>query len=322
VMRISSDHPRAPDHSDITVHPSGAGSIITLSGLAPACARVAEEQSGWSVSLIALRFDSRPEIVAQGLASFDAAVEAAAVALRAIRVTERRDDYHFRRDPHGPNKWYIDTTARGPLPWSGRLPDLSGSDEEIRTHRLRDVQAYLDATFPVLVNLAQHTPHTDPARGRTTDPSEHTAEVMAQLNTTSLTEHERYIVRVAVLYHDVGKSADSYDPRHPLVSARLAAPFLEQHDLSESERQQVLIHIRQHDLLGTLSRHRMTTREAIERLELHLEPRNLLLHDAITTADISAIRGLAWIVRDGAIARARDQLAAALAVEQGRRDMP
>lgn len=303
---------REDDRSSVDVLPLGGGLMVRLPSAWPVFARVAAADAGWSVALVAVRFDSRPQLVAAALPSREAAVDAAAVALRAVETMQEQDAYRYRFAAAGPNRWYVDQTARSPEPWDGALPDLDWEDGALSPAAQARILGYLDATFPDLVNLAQHRPHFDERRGRTTDPNEHAVEVLRALDTSGMTERERLIARVAVLYHDVGKGVDSYDPRHPIQSARLAAPLVARHGLDPDEAATALLQIREHDLLGMLSRGRMTEAEAMERLRLGEAPRNLDVHVAITTADIVSIRGLRWVVDTGLIRAAYEQLARAV----------
>lgn len=303
---------------ELALLPSGSGYIARLDGAYPLVARLTPGDTGWSVSLIGVSFDAQPALVARGLSTLAEAQQAAAIALETVHVLEARDAYRFQRQEGSANRWYTDNTARRPAPWDGILPDLRAVDQT-RPSTLDAVLGHLDATFPHLVNLAQHRPHFDPARGRTTDPNEHTIEVLAGLDTGDLTDEDAYLARIAIVYHDVGKGLDAYDPRHPLESARLAAPLLTRYGLNRAEQAIVLLQIREHDLLGVLSRGRMTVAEAVERLQLLERPQNLTLHAAITTADISAIRGLRWVVVEGRIERARQEVTEAVASMTGQR---
>lgn len=292
---------------ELTLYPTGDGYVARRNGAEPIVARLAPSEQGWTVSLVGASFHAQPETVAHDLDTLEAAKQAAAIALETVQVLEAREDYRFRHQESGPNRWYADHTARHPSPWNGKLPAI---DADLTSPSvLAAVLGYLDATFPQLVNLAQHRPHYDPARGRTTDPNEHTVEVLAALDTGELSAEDTLLARVAVVYHDVGKGLDAYDPRHPLESARLASPFLAGFSLTQEQQDTVLLQIREHDLLGVLSRGRMTLAEAAARLHLTERPHNLALHAAIATADITTIRGLRWVVDEGRIARARQELA-------------
>ncbi|MCL4543792.1 MAG: HD domain-containing protein [Chloroflexi bacterium] len=230
--------------------------------------------------------------------------------IKVIHIMDNEDTHRFRRE--GRKRWYIDGTARSSVPGTGEVPRLTWSGDQLEESSARDLLGYLDSSHPHLINLQQHSPHFDPARGRTTDPNEHTVEVMALLDTSQLAPRDQYLARVAVLFHDVGKGRDPFDPDHPLESARIAAAVLPQFGLGEQEQELVLLHIREHALLGTLSRGRMTPAEAIARLQLQERSENLALHYAIATADISAIRGLRWIIEQGQIREAHNVVARAL----------
>lgn len=300
------------DRPSVGVFPFGDGLMVRLSSAWPIFARALPSDGGWSVALVALRFDARPQPVAESLPSRDDAVAAATVALTAVEAMQEQDAYRYRLATRGPNRWYVDGTARRPKAWTGDAPALDWPAGTLSRAAAARLVGYLDATFPGLVNLAQHRPHFDARRGRTTDPNEHAVEVLGLLDTSGMGERERLVARVAVLYHDVGKGVDSYDPRHPVESARLAEPLVARHGLDPDEAGAALLHVREHDLLGVLSRGRMTEAEAIERLRLDTSPRNLDLHFAIATADITAIRGLRWVVDTGLIREARERLARAL----------
>lgn len=312
------DSPPASSPDQVTLLPAGAGYLARLEGAYPIVARLAPGPGGWDISLVGASPTAQVETIARGLATLDEAAMAAAIALETARVLEARDAYRYLRQEGSANRWYTDSTARRPAAWNGGLPDL-GAGRSLPPASLDAVLGYLDATFPHLVNLAQHRPHFDPARGRTTDPNEHTIEALATFDTGELTDEDAYLARIAIVYHDVGKGLDAYDPRHPLESARLAAPLLERYGLSPEQRETVLLQIREHDLLGVLSRGRMTTAEAAERLRLAVRPHNLAVHAAIATADISTIRGLRWVVDEGRIERARQEVAATIGAAQVRR---
>jgi hypothetical protein len=303
------DNPPPTQGRDLALNRIGDGYIARLNSAYPIVARLTPGERGWAVSLVGASFNAQARPVVQDLATLEEARQAAAIALETVRILEERDGYRFRQQEGGVNRWYADHTARQALPWNGKLPDLR-TDAALPAATLDAVLGYLDATFPHLVNLGQHRPHYDPARGRTTDPNEHTTEVLAVLDPAGLSAEDAFLARLAVVYHDVGKGLDAYDPRHPLESARLAAPLLGRYGLSPGQEATVLLQIREHDLLGVLSRGRMTVADAVQRLRLAERPQNLALHAAIATADISAIRGLRWVVDEGRIEQARREVAA------------
>ncbi|HEV7214729.1 MAG TPA: hypothetical protein VGP33_06355, partial [Chloroflexota bacterium] len=178
-----------PQRGDLALVAVGDAFIARLEDVYPIVARLAPGAGGWSVSLVGASFTTHVAPVASELASLDAAKQAAGIALETVRALEERDAYRFLRRAGSVNRWYTDSTARQSVAWNGTLPDLRGAGN-VMPGALDAALGYLDATFPHLVNLAQHRPHYDPARGRTTDPNEHTIEVLAGLDTAALSEED------------------------------------------------------------------------------------------------------------------------------------
>jgi len=242
--------------------PLDNGAIARLDSAYPVVARLAAGDDGWSVSLIGASFDTQPSPVARGLSTTRGSASGGgdrpadrpgAGSARQLPLSAPGD----RAQPAGT------ATKRRASRRSGTAGYLTSA---VPTRWSRSTWmpscGYLDATFPHLVNLAQHRPHFDPARGRTTDPNEHTIEVLAGLNTSELADEDARLARMTIVYHDIGKGLDAYDPRHPLESARLAAPLLAYHGLTPGQQATVLLQIREHDLLGILSRGRMARRRS------------------------------------------------------------
>lgn len=148
---------------------------------------------------------------------------------------------------------------------------------------------YLLDRFPGLRGLGQRPPHFDPERGRTTDPVEHTVEVTRLLDTRGLDPRSRLVVRLATIFHDVGKLHDPLDPRHAIASAALCAPLLPEFALTVEERADVLAIVAMHDVLGQVAVGRLTPTEAAAQLRT---PRLAELARRLTTADVASIRGL------------------------------
>lgn len=151
------------------------------------------------------------------------------------------------------------------------------------------IGAYLYDRFPGLRGLGQRPPHFDPERGRTTDPVEHTVEVVRLLDTTGLDPRARLVVRLAAIFHDVGKLRDPLDPRHAVASAELSAPLLPEFDLTAEERADVIAIVAMHDILGQVAVGRLTPADAAAQLRT---PRLAGLARRLTIADVASIRGL------------------------------
>lgn len=151
------------------------------------------------------------------------------------------------------------------------------------------IEAYLVANFPDLRGLRQHRPHFDPARDRTTDPIEHTLEMIAHLDTHDLDAADAVILRAAAVFHDVGKLLDPFNIYHAVDSAILCAPYLPDFGLDPTACADVIAVIRTHDVLGRLARYWITVQDAANLLGTR---RLALLTERLTVADIGSIRGL------------------------------
>lgn len=151
------------------------------------------------------------------------------------------------------------------------------------------IAKYLYRCFPRLRGLGQRAPHFDPALGRTTDPVEHTIEVIGRLDTTGLDPGDRKALRAAAVFHDIGKVIDPLDPRHARKSAELCALLLEDFDLLPPERDAVIVLVALHDALGQVAAGRLATADAASLLGT---PRLLELAYRLTRADVASIRGL------------------------------
>ena len=155
------------------------------------------------------------------------------------------------------------------------------------------IGAYLRANFPALAGLPQHRPHFDPDLGRTTDPIEHTLEVLAALDTGGLDPADARLLRAATVFHDVGKLLDPFNVRHATDSALMAPPYLADFPLAPGEQADALAIIRNHDVLGRVCQGRLTADEALDLLGT---PRLADLTARLTRADVGSIRGLARVL--------------------------
>src|SRR5579859_2833345 len=89
--------------SDVEIIPFGSGLMVRVPSAWPVFARIVPSDEGWSVALVAIRFDSHPQPVAAALPSREIAIEASAVALSAVEAMQEQDAYRYRFAPTGPN---------------------------------------------------------------------------------------------------------------------------------------------------------------------------------------------------------------------------
>jgi HD domain len=152
---------------------------------------------------------------------------------------------------------------------------------------------YLYTNFPGLRGLGQRRPHFDPARDRTTDPVEHTVEMIALLDTRGLSAGDVATLRAAAVFHDVGKLVDPLDVRHAVHSTVICPPYLEDFDLTPSQRQAAVAIVANHDTLGRLAQGGITPEEAAA---LFGTRRVAELTLRLTRADIASIRYLTHVL--------------------------
>jgi molybdate transport repressor ModE-like protein len=166
---------------------------------------------------------------------------------------------------------------------------LAAADDAAFAARAPQIEAYLLANFPGLRGLRQHRPHFDPARDRTTDPIEHTLEMIALLDTGGLDERDAIVLRAAAVFHDIGKMLDPFNIYHAVDSAVICAPYLPDFGLDAAACAAAIAVIRNHDVLGRLARYWLTAQEAADLLGTR---RLADLTRRLTVADIGSIRGL------------------------------
>lgn len=170
---------------------------------------------------------------------------------------------------------------------------LDAADDAAFAATLPQVADYLRANFPGLRGLTQHRPHFDPALGRTTDPIEHTIEVLAALDTAGLDEADVRLLRGATIFHDVGKVLDPLNVRHATDSALICGPYLADFGLPPADHAAALVAVRLHDVLGRVCQGRLTVDEAVD---LFGTPRIAALTARLSRADVGAIRGLTRVL--------------------------
>ena len=108
------------------------------------------------------------------------------------------------------------------------------------------VEGFLKSTFPKLIGARQNSPHGG------MDTIEHTMNIVNPLNlrTAGLSDRDAEILRLGMVFHDVGKQYDARDHEHPRKSAKDAEPMLWQFGLSEKEAHDTLAVIKWHDAYG------------------------------------------------------------------------
>lgn len=176
-------------------------------------------------------------------------------------------------------------------PASRLLPTfaLAAPDDAAFAARGPRIARYLYANFPGLRGLRQHRPHFHPDLGRTTDPVEHTLEMLALLDTSGLDEADRISLRAAAVLHDIGKLLDAFNVRHALESAGMAPPYLADFPLTDEQRADALALIATHDTLGRVAQGRI---DAAEAARLFGDRPVAIMAERLTRADITSIRGL------------------------------
>jgi molybdate transport system regulatory protein len=187
----------------------------------------------------------------------------------------------------------VSTSAPDPADRQPPTFALDAPDDAAFAAQLPAIGAYLLANFPGLHGLAQHRPHFHPALGRTTDPIEHTLEVLAALDTSGLDPADARLLRAATVFHDIGKVLDPFNVRHATDSALMAIPYLTDFALSPDEQADALAIVRNHDVLGRVCQGRLTADEALDLLGT---PRRADLTARLTRADVGSIRGLARVL--------------------------
>lgn len=159
-----------------------------------------------------------------------------------------------------------------------------------------------------LVGLAQNPSHGG------YDPLQHTFNALHLLDTDGLANQGigiregfdrpvRELLRIAMLYHDIGKVRYPYDPKHAEESGKMAEEILKNPEVSgvgkltNEERDFVLTLIRTHHLFGDFNKYNVDIPTAIAHVGNELKgPFSLsemfYFHLLIATADINSIPGV------------------------------
>jgi len=211
------------------------------------------------------------------IAGSDDLLERTTEAVRAVAAYTRREDYLLLRSMLlGDNE----TFARG-------VPRLA-------------------ECLPVEVKNMRGLPQLPGHYGL--DPVEHTlAALMESAKSTTLMERfagERTVcrewIRCVLVYHDIGKKMNPFNPAHARLSAKLARFHLRSMGYEEHEEQIIARLVETHDVLGGVKRGLLTALEGL-RILCHgmgtLVPLDLLvdMHYEVARADIHSIGSLRHI---------------------------
>lgn len=159
-----------------------------------------------------------------------------------------------------------------------------------------------------LTGLAQNPSHGG------FDPLQHTFNALHLLDTDCLAKQVigiregfdrpiKELLRIAMLYHDIGKVRYPRDPKHAEESGKMAEAILKNPEVSgvgkltEEERAFVLTLIRTHHLFGDFNKDDVDFKTAIARVEQELKgpfslPEMFYFHLLLATADINSIPGV------------------------------
>lgn len=155
------------------------------------------------------------------------------------------------------------------------------------------VEGFLKTQFPKLVGAQQHRPHGG------MDTVEHTMNIVNPLNlrTAGLSTRDAEILRLGMVFHDVGKQYDPLDHDHPRKSAVDAEPLLWQFGLNEKETRDTLAVIKWHDAYGDALKNKGTPQEAAKVAKIAYEYADSSLPPAQRKAEAVRINNLlmrAW----------------------------
>ncbi len=253
--------PTTIDHNAVKSYPDTIGSLAAT-GFVPNATPLTYDHtaSGYKVKVVWL--NGAPAIGQPGsysvciydasdnlVTSYDsgAARGAAYVEKRAIQVAHWLDaELKKAAAPAaGPANHLAQFAADYASP--GKVPFMANDPTDWGTAANRaKVEGFLKATFPKLIGTQQHSPHGG------MDTIEHTMNIVNPLNlrTSGLSDKDAEILRLGMVFHDVGKQYDPLDHEHPRKSAKDAEPLLWQFGLTPKEAQDALAVIKWHDAYG------------------------------------------------------------------------
>jgi hypothetical protein len=164
---------------------------------------------------------------------------------------------------------------------------LFENDENFQSKYLEDIKKSLPSVFDELYGLEQSPPHAG------IDPAEHTFNALRELDTSHLSSEDRYVARLTLLLHDVGKVYNPTDRNHPRRSAELMAESLKKVIADDELRERILHHIKWHDVLGDASRRDGQNILNAEDVRTYFPNKTeLAVHKEIVLADVKSIPGL------------------------------
>lgn len=119
------------------------------------------------------------------------------------------------------------------------------------------IEGYLKSEFPKLIGARQHSPHAG------MDTIEHTMNIVnsANLRSIGLPARDAELLRLGMVFHDVGKQHDPLAHEHPRKSAKDSESHLWQFGLTPREVADTLAVIKWHDVYGDSMQGSISTRE-------------------------------------------------------------
>lgn len=174
---------------------------------------------------------------------------------RVTQVAGWVDEAHKNAQPtvaqatsqRGPDQFLNEVDHTTPIPPPSGSPPFSLDSKDWSTPANQAaILAHLKQEFPGNHGIRQNGPHG------TLDPIQHTMRILEDENmhTEGLPERDKQLLRLAMVYHDVGKQHDAYDEEHPRKSVADATKVLWEHGLSPNEHADVRRLIKWHDAYG------------------------------------------------------------------------
>lgn len=162
----------------------------------------------------------------------------------------------------------------------------TGHDYEM-VDAIKRIKENLPSFMLSLADVSQGGPH------KGIDTLTHTFNAFNYLDTEQFSDEEKLITRLSLLLHDVAKIED-LSSDHPRKSGIMASDILENTNLNQEQKDQIIKQITYHDALGDISRRdSMNIFRPAQLLSFFNNEQELKIHKAIVMADVASIPGLA-----------------------------